>query len=219
MEKLNTLNTENLKPSKNSLFNNIKNLSQKTMQDAKNSTEKVFYELKTLEKTEESSNIILIIRYIFVFLLIFFILINILQSLKLLPDTIVGIFKPILLFFGHSIENTLKQTTDSSIDGTKIINNTTLSTLNPKLNPELNKIKNDIEKKEINNNIPQPDDSIDSIDKINKSRGNNKNNLGYCYVGSDHGYRSCIDVENYDDCLSGDIFPTKDICINPNLRQ
>ena len=42
---------------------------------------------------------------------------------------------------------------------------------------------------------------------------------GYCNVGSWKGIRSCVKVNSKNDCMSGDIFPTKDICINPTLRQ
>ncbi len=46
-----------------------------------------------------------------------------------------------------------------------------------------------------------------------------KHKPGYCYIGTDRGYRSCIKVKEYDDCESKKIFPTMDICINPSLRQ
>lgn len=41
---------------------------------------------------------------------------------------------------------------------------------------------------------------------------------GYCYIGTDRGVRSCIDVSPGDKCMSGQIFPRRDICVNPNLR-
>lgn len=44
-------------------------------------------------------------------------------------------------------------------------------------------------------------------------------NHGWCYVGEDRGYRSCVEVGRGHECMSGDVFPTKDICINPNLRE
>ena len=44
------------------------------------------------------------------------------------------------------------------------------------------------------------------------------NKSGYCYIGEDRGFRSCIKVNNKNMCDSGDVFPTKDICINPKLR-
>ena len=41
---------------------------------------------------------------------------------------------------------------------------------------------------------------------------------GSCYIGTDRGIRSCIDVSPGDKCMSGQIFPRRDICVNPNLR-
>ena len=41
---------------------------------------------------------------------------------------------------------------------------------------------------------------------------------GSCYIGTDRGIRSCIDVSPGDKCMSGKIFPRRDICVNPNLR-
>lgn len=42
---------------------------------------------------------------------------------------------------------------------------------------------------------------------------------GWCYIGEDRGFRSCVEVGQQDKCMSGDIFPSKDICVNPNLRS
>jgi hypothetical protein len=41
---------------------------------------------------------------------------------------------------------------------------------------------------------------------------------GWCFIGEDRGFRSCAEVGPNDQCMSGDIFPTRDICVNPNLR-
>jgi hypothetical protein len=41
---------------------------------------------------------------------------------------------------------------------------------------------------------------------------------GYCYVGEDSGFRSCIEVGESTKCMSGEIFPTMDVCVNPLLR-
>ena len=41
---------------------------------------------------------------------------------------------------------------------------------------------------------------------------------GYCYIGEDRGFRSCIKVED-SPCLSGMIYPTKEHCIHPHLRH
>ena len=41
---------------------------------------------------------------------------------------------------------------------------------------------------------------------------------GYCYVGRDKGGRTCAYVGKNDTCMSGKIYPTMDVCINPALR-
>ena len=41
---------------------------------------------------------------------------------------------------------------------------------------------------------------------------------GWCYIGDDLGVRTCSQVGINDTCLSGDIFPSQEICMNPNLR-
>ena len=58
---------------------------------------------------------------------------------------------------------------------------------------------------------PRPDDATSRTQRTGKS--------GYCYIGEDRGFRSCIKVGEEDTCMSGDIFPTHAICINPRLRQ
>ena len=54
----------------------------------------------------------------------------------------------------------------------------------------------------------------DSVNSVIQKRSNSE----WCFVGEDRGFRSCIEVNSNDMCLSENIFPTKDICINPTLR-
>jgi hypothetical protein len=42
---------------------------------------------------------------------------------------------------------------------------------------------------------------------------------GWCFIGDDRGFRSCAQVGVNDTCMSGDIFPSQEICMNPNLRS
>ena len=60
---------------------------------------------------------------------------------------------------------------------------------------------------------PQPDDSL-SVTQKGKTSGKS----GYCFIGEDRGHRSCIYVNESETCMSGNIFPSKDKCINPSLR-
>jgi len=60
-----------------------------------------------------------------------------------------------------------------------------------------------------------PDHEPDATDSQIQESGKK----GWCYVGTDRTFRSCIKVNESEKCMSGKIFPTKDICINPSLRE
>ena len=62
--------------------------------------------------------------------------------------------------------------------------------------------------------IPEADESDSSL-----QRNKPISKAGYCYIGKDRKNRSCIEVGEGDVCMSGDIFPSEAICINPNLRE
>ena len=58
---------------------------------------------------------------------------------------------------------------------------------------------------------------VDDLDRVVDGglvRQNKKASSGFCYVGD----QTCVSVTENDTCMSGDIFPTMDVCINPNLR-
>jgi len=61
--------------------------------------------------------------------------------------------------------------------------------------------------------LPEADDAS-SVTQKGKISGK----AGYCLVGEDRGIRSCMKVGEGDTCMSGNIFPSKDKCINPSLR-
>jgi hypothetical protein len=41
---------------------------------------------------------------------------------------------------------------------------------------------------------------------------------GWCFIGEEGGIRTCSEIGVNDMCMSGDIFPTQAVCMNPNLR-
>lgn len=55
----------------------------------------------------------------------------------------------------------------------------------------------------------------DSHSKIQNGGGK----AGWCFIGEDRGFRSCAEVGPSDQCMSGNIFPSQDICVNPTLRS
>ena len=53
---------------------------------------------------------------------------------------------------------------------------------------------------------------------INHSNSGGGGGGGWCYIGEFNKVKGCIEVSNKSDCMSGDIFPSKNICINKKLR-
>jgi hypothetical protein len=58
---------------------------------------------------------------------------------------------------------------------------------------------------------PEPDSDI-----LSEIQNNRK--TGWCYIGTDRGYRSCVKIGQQDECLSGKVYQTEAICHDPNLR-
>jgi hypothetical protein len=91
-------------------------------------------------------------------------------------------------------------------DATPVIEKKPDSVANATLNKAINTSKPD---------EPEDDykahDASSSLDITGKS--------GWCYIGEDKGFRTCAQVGVNDKCMSGDIFPSQEICINPNLRS
>jgi len=60
---------------------------------------------------------------------------------------------------------------------------------------------------------PRADDTTSVTQKQQSGKA------GYCYIGEDRGFRSCVRVEAGDKCMSGEVFNRHDICVNPTLRE
>ena len=64
---------------------------------------------------------------------------------------------------------------------------------------------------------PKPPSPNESSNPIQSTPSVNKNQ--WCLVGEYNGARGCISVSDQDKCLSGQVFPTQQMCLNPNLTQ
>lgn len=177
-----------------------------------------------------------IFRYFLIILILAFLGINLFGYMEVVTNYIVTTFKPILSviasFFGISIAETATATVDVTSSGLKKGIDITSDTLkkgasilkqaslpsNIKENNEnmnndniINRLENTVNDKKKIVGDPLPDSSDSSIQ--------NKNKKNYCFIGSNsNGIRSCAEMNESDKCMSGDIFPSLDICINPNLR-
>ena len=167
-------------------------------------------------------------RYLSIFLIIALLMVNLfLYLIKPVGNSIFEMYDPLLKVLGIKVEEktkipeTPKKETKSvngekgginklekAIDEKKIINKIDGKNIEINNTAQVEQTK---KKKEF---IPEPDDSTS---RLQSSKPSSKQ--GYCYIGEDRGFRSCIEVDKGDVCMSGDIFPTKDICINPNLRE
>jgi len=63
-------------------------------------------------------------------------------------------------------------------------------------------------------NQPEPNQTTSPIQSGPASSKSN-----WCLVGEYNGTRGCISVSDQDKCLSGQIFPSQQQCMNPNLTQ
>ena len=175
------------------------------------------------ESNSKFSNILQSI-YFKVFLLIFilsYLGINLFKILANATDeTVDAVREPlnkILGIFGYTISKTTKQIVklgaDSALLGIDVTSNAAKDAINVSkevvgLDEAIN-----IPNKNTATQIPQPDTVSSEIQAIKKNKS------GFCYVGEDRGIRSCVKVNNTQTCMSGDIYPTHDICVNPSLRM
>jgi len=174
--------------------------------------------------------------WIIIFFVLSFLGFNIFVYLAKGTQTISEIFKPVVERLGYLLGITTLQTINVSAKGTQSVVNATTDVINTSLNSIENTTQVNQSGQTQNNSHPditqhntlnqalnntisqrqqsggedyQADDSTSSI-QLGKA--------GWCYIGEDRGFRSCAEVGVNDTCMSGEIFPTNDVCVNPNLR-
>lgn len=194
-----------------------------------------------IESTESSYSIWSVISFILIILIVWVLIFNFFNLGKFM-DWIESFLK----FIGYSTSETIKTTANVSAAGISGTTNVAAETVSGGLNilekglnltpeqkmqaqtqvtalypPPLN--PDDVQKTEESAilskglaNLKKMTPIADDATSVTQSAGRSKS--GYCYIGEDRGFRSCIKVGENDQCMSGDIFPTMDICINPNLR-
>ena len=56
------------------------------------------------------------------------------------------------------------------------------------------------------------------FDNSGNSMLQKRGKTSYCYVGTDRGFRSCIQMGDEDKCQSGEVYKDERMCRYPNLR-
>lgn len=105
-----------------------------------------------------------------------------------------------------AIQDITPQGAKSSIKGQSV---------NQEQKPPLQNIQQNPLNQALNNSSQQQDyQAMEASSSVHASSGK----AGWCFVGVDRGIRTCAEVGVNDICMSGDIFPSQEICMNPNLR-
>lgn len=175
------------------------------------------------------------IRFILVMVLLAFAGFNIFTQMGVITDDaknfIEPVLRPIMKALGMVAAQTVKTTAEGTKTGIDIVSGATKSGVNvvedqlvgsgiqPSGNGDAKQERaraNALTMKTgVDAAISQPEaDEASSVTQKGKVSGK----AGFCLVGEDRGIRSCVKVGEGDTCMSGNIFPSKDVCINPSLR-
>lgn len=179
-----------------------------------------------------------IITWALIILVLAFLGFNIFTYLEKGTEGIIKVFEPIITkIFGTTLELTSK-VVDVSAEGAKTVVGVTADTVITGLNDVQDltptTAKSSIRSGQISqqqvdmmqqsslnkalNSAAQTPEQQHEYEASNSDEHNSEPHSGWCYIGSDRGFRSCANVNDTDVCMSGNIFPSKEICINPSLR-
>jgi hypothetical protein len=214
MSSSNSLTNSILQPSDNSLPS-MPDFSSSTTTTS-SSGEGILDSIKNMNPT----------TWLLIILILTFLGFNIFVYLAKGTEALNNIFGPIInffsSFFGKAVVNTGAGAIDTGLTAIQSITPNKANSSVPSVpvtqnqpdvmsNNTLNKALNTSQNKQQPNNDYQADEASSSIQS-----GPPKS--GWCYIGEDRGFRTCAQVGVNDKCMSGDIFPSQEICVNPNLR-
>ena len=179
--------------------------------------------------------------WLIIFLILAFLGFNIFVYLAKGTEDIASFFAPLLQKIAGTTGNVAGQVVNVSAEGAKTVVGGTAGAINTSLtavqNVTPNNASSSVKPQSVQNTMQQPD--IMANNTLNKSLNSQKQGqgqtddylaneasssiggsgkAGWCYIGEDRGFRSCAQVGVNDECMSGDIFPSQELCVNPNLR-
>ena len=136
---------------------------------------------------------------------------NLFASLGNATDRLSSFLRPGLATAGGAAAATVKQTVDVAAKGASGIANTAARGVDGALDALDEGLSRSARAR--HRSPPRPDDAGSSTQR---SRVSLKS--GYCYIGEDRGYRSCLKVQSDDECVSGQVYSSKEQCVHPGLR-
>jgi hypothetical protein len=181
-----------------------------------------------------------IFKWIFIILILAFLGINVFVYLAKGTQGIVDFFAPLIQLFEPIIKPIVGiiaaitgQAVNVSAEGAKAVVGETVAVAGGTINAGLSAVQDvatastikgqsldkpvvDIKQPSSLNNASQQASQDYTANEATSSIGGPK--AGWCYIGQDKGVRTCGQVGADDSCMSGNIFPTQEICMNPSLR-
>jgi hypothetical protein len=182
--------------------------------------------LKSVPQTTKHFSLLNIVKYLLIIVIIGLLGLNLYTFLKYKQDALTYFFGDIFDIQnknyesdddGDDLENSPLPKNDS-VDGTV---HTAVDIAAQKDANQTNENPDEVQKV-VENSKHNYDNDLEKSKKNYKANNMSLNvnkKAGFCYLGEDRGVRSCVEVNEEDTCLSGEIFPTKDICVNPNLKE
>jgi hypothetical protein len=187
----------------------------------------------------------LIILILSILLILSFLGINLLDVLSNIIKSIIALIGPsvgkILAAFGYSSGTLINKSADVVSDTAKLgidiaegtvqdIGNLLISASSGGISPQ--PISQPISQQPISNTQTQLDVKLTTEPRITKpkepSADSTENPIqkpisasktGWCLIGEYENRRGCIAVGEQDKCLSGQIFPSQKLCLNPNITS
>jgi hypothetical protein len=172
--------------------------------------------------------------WLIIFLVLSFLGFNIFVYLAKGTQGITNFFAPLIeKIFGTTVSVT-GQTVDVAAEGAKAVVGGTASVVNASLSAVQDiSAPSSLNTQSIQGTMQPPD--VTTNNNLNRALNSSQQEQdyqaneasssvggsgqsGWCYIGEDRGFRSCVQVGVNDECMSGDIFPSNELCINPNLR-
>ena len=181
------------------------------------------------------------VKYGLIVVVLAFLGINLFTYFGWALDDVTKVFQPVLRLFGHGAADVVDQTVDVTADGVKgavgavtdvptavggaagtDADGETEAGGTPMQLDEESKVKQiagaekalqrsmaELNREREVPKHPAPDSGTRSV----------TGQSGYCYLGSAGSTRSCVKVGPSDTCMSGEVFGSEALCLDPNLRR
>jgi hypothetical protein len=190
-----------------------------------------------IEETPDASSLWFYGKYVLVVLVLAMLGYNLFSTLGNLTEFVTSIFALLLSSFGIVVGDGVKTTANTAAGGGKFALDAAAGTITSATGLLQDALRqNTPEADAVTTKSNKVMDSINNSDSdgrrrrvrppptadestSNTQRSTSKRKGGYCYIGEENGIRSCLRVSDASMCMSGDVFPTSDICVNPRLRE